>query len=84
MYESYVINTEIVESLSNFNLLSSIKERIGKLFALSQCTFNDFERVDIAEEVWDGLVRVPAIDRRGCDGLVVCLACIGRKVLIRN
>ena len=58
---SYIINTEIVQGFGNLNLFSSIKESIGKLLALSQGTLNDFERVDIAEEVRDGLVGISRI-----------------------
>jgi len=58
---SYVINAEIVQGFGNLYLFSSIKESIGKLLALSQGTLNNFERVDVAKEVGDGLVGISRI-----------------------
>jgi hypothetical protein len=80
--ESYVINTKVVQRLSDLNLLGSVEESIGELLALSQGALNDLEGVDIAEEVGDGLVGVPGVDGSGVKRLVFGLACIGKTIRI--
>lgn len=62
--ESYIVNAEIIQRLSNLNFLSSVEEGVSKLLALSQSTLNDFEGADVAEEVGNWLVRIPGINWR--------------------
>ena len=40
---THVVNTKIIQSLSDLNLLLGVEEGIGELFTLSQCTLNDLE-----------------------------------------
>ena len=40
---THVVDTEVIQSLGNFNLLLGIKEGIGELFTFSQSTFDDLE-----------------------------------------
>ena len=81
---SYVVDTKVVQRLSDLNFLSGVEKRVGKLLSLSQGALDDLERADIAEEVGDGLVGIPAVERCGLDCLVVCLvACNGRGRKIR-
>lgn len=68
---SYVVNTELVQSLSNLNLLSSIKESVGELFTLAQCALNNLEAGYIAQEVANWLVWACSVWMRvrlGLDG----------------
>lgn len=58
---THVVNTEIIQSLGNLNLLLGIEEGIGELFTLSQSALNDLEIRHIAQEVADGLVRVRSV-----------------------
>lgn len=60
--DSYIVNTEIIQRPSNFNLLGCVEEGVGKLLTLSQSALNDFERADVAKEVRYWLVRIPGID----------------------
>lgn len=56
---THVIDAKVIQRLRNFDLLLGIKEGVGKLLALSQCTLNDFEAGDIAQEIRDaGVVAV--------------------------
>ena len=55
---THIVNTKIIQSLGNFNLLGSVEESIGKLFTLSQSALNDLEVRDIAQEVAHWLVWV--------------------------
>jgi hypothetical protein len=40
---THIVNTKIIQSLSDLNLLRSVEEGIGELFTLSQRTLNDLE-----------------------------------------
>lgn len=55
---THVVHAEIIQSLSNLNLLLGIKESIGELFTFSQRTFDNLETRDIAKEVTDWLIWV--------------------------
>jgi hypothetical protein len=55
---THIVNTKIIQSLGDLNLLCGIEEGISELLTLSQRTLNDFEIRDIAQEVADGLVWV--------------------------
>jgi hypothetical protein len=55
---THIVNTEIIQSLGDLDLLGGVKESIGELFALSQSALNDLEIRDVAQEVADGLVWV--------------------------
>lgn len=55
---THIINTEIIQSLSNLNLLSPVEEGIGELLSLSKRTLNDLESRDVAQEVTDRLVWI--------------------------
>lgn len=45
---THIVNTKLIQSLCNLNLLSSIEERIGELFSFPQRTLYDLEIGDIA------------------------------------
>jgi hypothetical protein len=75
---THIVNTEIIQSLSNFNLLLSVEEGVGKLFALSQRTLNDLEIRYIAQKIADGLVWVRSVRMGvglGLDGGEARMAC---------
>lgn len=59
---THIINTKIIQSLSNLNLLLGIKESVCELLSLSQRTLNDLEIRNIAQEVADGLVWIRLLD----------------------
>jgi hypothetical protein len=40
---THIVNTKIIQSLSNLNLLLGVEEGVGKLLSLSQRTLNDLE-----------------------------------------
>ena len=40
---THVVNTKIIQSLGDLNLLLGVKEGIGELFTFSQRTLNDLE-----------------------------------------
>lgn len=48
---THVVNTEVVKSLGDLNLLLSVKEGIGELLALTEGALNNLEAGDIAQEV---------------------------------
>jgi hypothetical protein len=60
-YVTHIVNTKIIESLGNFNLLLCIKPGIGKLFTLAESAFDNLEVADIAQEVADGLVWIRSV-----------------------
>lgn len=53
-----VIDTEVIESLSDFNLLGSVEESVGELLSLTKSRLNDLEAANIAQEVSHWLVRI--------------------------
>ena len=55
---THIIYTKIVQCFGDFNLFSSVKEGIGKLFSFSQGALYDLETGDIAQEITDGFVRI--------------------------
>lgn len=55
---THVVHTEVVQRLGDLNLLLSIEEGIGELFALTQSTLDNLEVGDIAQEVANWLVWV--------------------------
>ena len=55
---THIVNTKIIQSLGNLNLLLGVEEGIGKLFALSQRTLNNLEIRNIAQKVANWLVGV--------------------------
>jgi hypothetical protein len=57
----HIIHSELIQSLSDLNLLLRVKEGIRKLLSLSQGALDDLESRDIAEKVADRLVRIPAV-----------------------
>lgn len=62
MYVTHIIDTKVIQSLSNLDLLLGIKEGIGKLLSLSQSTLDNLEIRYIAQEVADWLVWVALLD----------------------
>lgn len=59
---THVVNAEVVQGLGDLNLLLSVKECIGELFAFSQSTLDDLETRNIAQEIGDAnvmAVRIP-------------------------
>lgn len=62
---THVVNTKLIKSFGNFNLLLGIKKGIGELFTLSQCALNNLKTGDIAQEI--GHTGVVAVGiPRGC------------------
>ena len=55
---TYIIHTEVVQCSSDFNLLLSVEEGIGKLFTFSQGTLNYLETRYVAKKVTNRLVRI--------------------------
>lgn len=60
-FVTHVVNTEIIESLGNLDLLLGVEECIGELLALSQGALNDLEIRNIAQEVAYRLVWVRSV-----------------------
>ncbi len=58
---THIVNTEIIQSLGDLNLLLGVEESVCKLLALSQSTLNDPEARYIAQEVADRLVWVISV-----------------------
>jgi hypothetical protein len=58
---THVVNTKIVQSLGDLNLLLGVEEGIGKLLTLSQSTLNDLEIGYVAQEVANGLIWVCSV-----------------------
>lgn len=50
---THIVNTKVVQSLGNLNLLLSVKESIGKLLALTQRRLDNLEARNIAQEIGD-------------------------------
>lgn len=48
---THVVNTKLIESLGNLDLLLGVKESIGELLTLTKGTLNDLETGNIAQEV---------------------------------
>jgi len=48
---THVVNTKLIESLGNLDLLLGVKESIGELLSLTESTLNDLETGNIAQEV---------------------------------
>jgi hypothetical protein len=60
---THIINAEVIQSLCDLDLLSSVEKGICKLLALSKGTLNDLEVGYIAQEVADAGIRiVPPVD----------------------
>ena len=59
---THIINTKIVQCLSNLNFFSGVKESIGKLLSLTQCALNDLEIRDIAQKVAHSRVGVAPVN----------------------
>ena len=75
---THIVNSKIIQRLSNFNLLLSVEEGIGKLFTFSQCALNDLEIRHIAQKVANGLVWVRSVGMGvglGLDGGEAWVAC---------
>lgn len=84
---THIVNTELVQSLGDFNLLLGVEKGVGELLALSQGAFNNLEAGDIAQEIGDAdIVAVGIPGRRvrvlaGLDGgkAVVGIKACGTK-----
>lgn len=48
---THVVDSEIVQSLGNLDLLLSVEEGVGKLFTFPESTLDDLEAGDIAQEI---------------------------------
>jgi hypothetical protein len=57
---THIINTKIIQSLCDLNLLLGSEKSSSELLALAQCRLNDLEVSNIAQEVTDWLVGVVA------------------------
>lgn len=56
---THVVNTELIQSLGDLNLLFGVEKGVGKLLTLTQGAFDDLEPRDIAQEVGNsGIVTV--------------------------
>lgn len=55
---THIVDSKIVQRLCNFNLLLEVEEGVGELLSFTQCTLNDFEIVDIAQEVANWLIWI--------------------------
>jgi hypothetical protein len=59
---THVVNTKVIQSFGDLNLLFGVKKRIGELFTLSQSTLNNLKSRDIAQEISDAgvvSIRIP-------------------------
>lgn len=48
---THVVDTKVIQSFGNLNLLLRIEEGVGKLFTFTKGTLNDLKTRDIAQEV---------------------------------
>ena len=48
---THVVDTKVIQSLGDLNLLLGVKEGVGELFTFTKGTLNDLETRDIAQEV---------------------------------
>ena len=48
---THVVDTKVVQSLGDLDLLLGIEESIGELFTLTQGTLDNLEAGDIAQEI---------------------------------
>ena len=55
---THIVNTEVIQSLGNLNLLGGIEESIGELLSLTKSRLNDLESTNIAQEISHWLVWV--------------------------
>lgn len=62
---THVVNTKVVESLGNLDLLLGIEESVGELLTLTQSTLDNLETGDIAQEVGDTDVVAVRVTRSG-------------------
>lgn len=62
---THVVNTKVIESLGDLNLLFGIKKGVGELLAFTQCTLNDLKPGDIAQEVGHSDIVTVWIARSG-------------------
>ena len=53
---THVVNTKLIESLGDLDLLLGVKKGIGELLTLTQGTLDDLEPRDIAQEVGDSSI----------------------------
>lgn len=63
---THIVNTKVIQSLGNLNLLLSVEKGIGELLTLPQSTLDNLESGDVAQEVSDTgvvTVRVPVCGR---------------------
>ena len=64
---THVVNTKLIESLGDLDLLLGVKKGIGELLALTQSTLDDLEAGDVAEEI--GHADVVAVGIPGGGGV---------------
>ena len=70
---THVVNTELIESLGDLDLLLGIKKGIGELFTLTQGTLNNLESRDIAQKIGDANVVAVRVARGGGVGVLAGL-----------
>ena len=70
---THVVNTEIIQSLGNFDLLLGVEESVGELLTLTQSTLDDLEARDVAQEVGDTNVVAIGVPRDGGVGVLASL-----------
>lgn len=66
---THIVNTKVVESLGDLDLLFGIEESIGELLTLTQGTLDNLETGDIAQEIGD--TDVVAVGVAGSGGVRV-------------
>jgi hypothetical protein len=57
---THIICTKLVEGFGDLNLLGRIKVGVCKLLPFSQCALDYLETRNVAEEIADRLIWVPA------------------------
>lgn len=62
---THVVNTKVIKSLGDLNLLLGIKKGVGELLALTQGTLNDLKPGNIAQEVGHSDIVTVWIARSG-------------------
>lgn len=62
--QSHVVNTKVIKSLGDLDLLLGIKKSVGELLTLTQGALNDLKPRNIAQEV--GHSGIVAVGVTGC------------------
>ena len=63
--KTHVVNTKVIESLGDLNLLLGVKEGVGELLTLTEGTLDDLEPRDIAQEVGNSSIVAVRVTSAG-------------------